>query len=406
MEIRNIKIIVKSLGPVENAEIDIPLNGITAIIGPTASGKTYLAEATFMAMELFQIGLLKAYALDKHQVSEQLEGIIDVYMGSDFKSDATIQLIQDDGSRLEAFIHGDKIDIRYTYNKELLRYVEKYLFTRPSMESVIEELTRYARSSINVSEDIIKKIAEKIMEVFVRGTAHKALIEYVDKYREFLRRFSTLLTFGSVAYVPAERIALITLLWPITRDVMHFYTARMLYEQGPSYPKPLLLRYLATLIELLKLMTPEVVDGISKLVNIKPIFNEKDLTLWFEVQKLKLAPQHVSTGALQLTGLMPFLFNKRFKILVIEEPEINLHADKQLEIADMLWDVSDKSILITTHSDFLIMRLAKNSRRKPIRSFKPYILLNGRTRELKVDEDGHIEEIETIAKTIDELLKS
>ena len=406
MEIRNVRIIVKNLGPVRDAEIDIPLNGITAIIGPTASGKTYLAEATFMAMELFQIGLLKAYALDRNQITEQLEGVVDVYMGSGFKSDATIQLIQDDGSTLEASIQGGRVNVEYVYSEGLLKYVGENLFKKPNVESIIEDLTRYVKGTINIPEDIVRRVIEKTMEVFVESTAHRALVEYIDRYKEYMRKFSALLTYGSVAYVPAERIALITLLWPTTRDVIHLYVAQTLYGRSLLYPKPLLLRYLATLIELLRLMTPEVIDGISKLINVRPIFDEKDFTLWFEFQGLRLAPQHVSTGALQLTGLLPFLFSKRFKTLVIEEPEINLHADKQLEIADILWGVSDKSILITTHSDFLIMRLARNSRRKPTRSFKPYILLNGRTRELKVDEDGHIEEIETIAKTIDELLKS
>jgi len=80
VEIRNVRNIVKNLGLVRDAEIDIPPNGITLIIDPTASGKTYLAEAAFKAMELFQIGLLKAYALDKHQIPEQLEGVVECTM--------------------------------------------------------------------------------------------------------------------------------------------------------------------------------------------------------------------------------------------------------------------------------------------------------------------------------------
>jgi AAA15 family ATPase/GTPase len=82
-------------------------------------------------------------------------------------------------------------------------------------------------------------------------------------------------------------------------------------------------------------------------------------------------------------------------IIVLEEPESNLHPKLQSLLADMLLDAArgfDINIIIETHSEYLIRRsqvIAKDE--KNTNYFKVYYLENGSNYEMKYLENGRFE---------------
>ncbi len=114
----------------------------------------------------------------------------------------------------------------------------------------------------------------------------------------------------------------------------------------------------------------------------------------------------LSSGILQLIPIVLFA-ESNYTFLLIEEPELNLHANKQVEVAEYLWKLTNennKRIFVTTHSDYLAMKLAHLSKHNKNKSLKIYLLNNGVTKQLHIDENGELDEIETISNAINKLL--
>ena len=80
-----------------------------------------------------------------------------------------------------------------------------------------------------------------------------------------------------------------------------------------------------------------------------------------------------------------------------------MHAGAQLDIADFLSTIN-QNIFLTTHSDVFLVQLAINSK-KANKELKIYFLHNGKTKEIRVMENGDIEEIETISDALNKQAK-
>ena len=99
----------------------------------------------------------------------------------------------------------------------------------------------------------------------------------------------------------------------------------------------------------------------------------------------------ISTGLYQVAVIDIISKNPAVDSMIIEEPEINLHIDMQLQLAQYLASLN-KKLLITTHSEWIAMKMAHILKRK----LNIYEIYDGELREVKINEDGTIEPLNTI----------
>lgn len=117
----------------------------------------------------------------------------------------------------------------------------------------------------------------------------------------------------------------------------------------------------------------------------------------------KIPPSLVSTGIYQLLPIEVLVKNSYFKSLIIEEPEINLHADMQIKVAKYLSKVKDKILIITTHSEWIPMVMAFKEK-----DIRVYEIRDGKVERVEVHEDGTIGKLKTVnepeEKQLDEII--
>jgi predicted ATPase len=91
---------------------------------------------------------------------------------------------------------------------------------------------------------------------------------------------------------------------------------------------------------------------------------------------------------------------KRGRFVIIEEPELNLHAGAQVDIANYLSSLKNKKMFITTHSDIFTIQMAINHVKKKEETLNIYLLNKGTVQKIEYTEKGDVEEIPTITDVI------
>lgn len=91
-------------------------------------------------------------------------------------------------------------------------------------------------------------------------------------------------------------------------------------------------------------------------------FNSSDNGITFKTSDNKLIPLHVVSSSAKSLFLIEHYIKKEAKVgelLIIDEPELNLHLDNQVKMARLIAALinSGVKVLITTHSDHLIREL-------------------------------------------------
>ena len=115
----------------------------------------------------------------------------------------------------------------------------------------------------------------------------------------------------------------------------------------------------------------------------------------------------LSSSLAQIIPMDMVSSDPHFDFIITEEPEINLHANKQVEMANYLLELN-KALFITTHSDIFLMELALQTKSKTKdrkrKNVKIYLLNDGKTSEVTIFENGALSRIQTIADVINNQL--
>ena len=138
------------------------------------------------------------------------------------------------------------------------------------------------------------------------------------------------------------------------------------------------------------------------------IFEVRDRNIWYVDRRgVKVPLTLASSGIAQIIGILLPLRVWRGRLLIVEEPEVNLHPNLQLEVAEYLAEASRSRnirIFLTTHSHYLLAKLSNLYAKGVIGDFKAYFIdpKEQAIRELQVDrETGSVELPESIREALD-----
>ncbi|GIU71091.1 MAG: hypothetical protein KatS3mg003_0570 [Candidatus Nitrosocaldaceae archaeon] len=395
---------VENFGPIASA--DIEFGDITVIIGPQNSGKSYLATLInisqgwcdlnngafledhfyFLLQELIRVKKGTG-RYNEHEIKDVLRNNIDEF---------TEELIKES-------INLEKRGLRNVLPTLLKNY---YLV---ELWDLIYKRSNYA--SINCyfdGDEITHSVSFKIKENKINVDINVDKIN-VDKVRikelELTLRTSrvegeTYHKYESII-IPTERMTLLSLFAQTTTALLDIYQ-----RYGKEFKvKNSLMHYIKHMNILLNEPREYKIFDIGKLT-----INEKGLIkgIYFndKKRKIKVPLNSAGSGIMQLAGIVIPIEMLDTKFIIIEEPEINLHADMQLKVAEYLAKVSKtKKLFITTHSELILTKLIHLYKLGKIKELKAYFIDSDKVKPIEIGEAGEYELPKSIAKVLEVLDK-
>lgn len=356
------KFTFSNIGPVKQGEIE--LGNLTILCGKNNSGKTYISYLLY--------GFFK-------NSSSILRDVLTKKNFITYDGDKIILDLQN--------LHDGIDNINQSVNKA---YINKL----PSVFNTNSEMFKSTKFKVNVKNITYDKFVSKLkkeLSYFNKLVNEHMIIDYTgDKYisatslkdRElskalFIIILSQLVNrtiyneFNNIFLLPAERCGL-NLFYRelnINRNNSIYYLnkseEKSLGKQFSKYPLPI-----SDYINFLNALEPynknEVFDEISvalenNIIEGKYTISDEGLVEFLSVEN-KLIDFHLSSStAKSLFGLDYYLTNLATTrdLLIIDEPEQNLHPDNQRKLARLLAKLSNTGvkIILSTHSDYIIKEL-------------------------------------------------
>ncbi|MGC8483896.1 MAG: AAA family ATPase [Thermodesulfobium sp.] len=422
-DLKGVKVVIENLGPVSKAEI--VLGDYTALIGPTNSGKTFIILAvnrlisSWVLFFDFYVNILYDEAnnlLANKQKDTSSKDIKDLavdrmdenlFKKAENKTKNMLYYLLKNG-----FLSIFGLDTKnlVSFGKEKARVsIEKD--EHGKIEFVIDVSKKDISFSVEIATNYNNKLKETYIEkeipLRMRGEFPGFLIDFQRHIPLF--RFTRNPPYPKVGHIPAERMATMSAF----AELIDFYAKSQGYrsignQESPSFSKPTIANFLGDYIKIINsLHRLKVSPNAEKLIEGKVNISKKIIQkIEYTNESNTVKPQAISSGISQLIPLVLMAESKMYPILTVEEPEVNLHANKAVEVAEYLWSL-DTPMFITTHSEYFLMKMAHLSVSKGIhrqKTLKVYLLMNRTVMPLGISEKGELDEIKTIGDVINNLL--
>jgi len=407
------RISVKDFGPLKEA--DIELGDITILTGPQNSGKTILATLIYTlnnTLKNFITFLL---------VNVFAEHIEEKYGEGEYNEDAITKIITEDiniilkklekklyrQERLITNLIENEIRANYQVAIDTLikRGAEKSTIQYNDFFTVKFELAKgnltVQKLSVSVSQDSILNFLMK----YIRRLKIKAEGARILSWQ---RIGVKLIKPRSCFYIPAERIYLLHYLADIVDLVFEVYQ-----RIGSRYEetRKSLIGLKKTVLDYVKELNRTIrLPNSYDLLGVGDVMVKEGVVMFFDKSHDVTIPLHFAgSGISQLVGIVLPLSTMNLDFAVIEEPEINLHADMQLRIAEYLAESSKRKmvqIVLTTHSEHFLAKMAHLYAKGVIDDLRAYYLNpeTEKAEELELTrETGEIELPESIWNAIEGL---
>ncbi len=364
--------VFKNLGIIKDANID--LAKLTILCGKNNSGKTYLSHAIYGVLksweQLANFEINKEHAKDlsnlgfckidleiyRSKIDTVLEKLSQNYINqlhtlfntdSDYFKDTTFQI---------------KIDnLTFNLNSEY----KKSLFSK---KKEIIHLSKDANSSI-LEISILSENRDEIPPIFALENIINSAIASIFLGDKFKRPFIFTAERSGIALFYKEldinKSFIIDEFTKISGTISDIDPFLMIKDLFSRYTKPIkdnidfirdineIVRYKSDLDSETVKGLDNILDGSFKMVDKELIFIAKDGR-----KKVKMPLHLTSSSAKSLIGLSFYVKHiaKKNDILIIDEPELNLHPDNQRKLARLFATLvnSGINIFITTHSDYII----------------------------------------------------
>lgn len=399
------KIHVSQLGAIKEGTIDLSKR-LNVFCGPNGTGKTYMAYVIY--------GLLKSkiFIKDKNNLAEELiknsktTYAIDFEMIREYRIDIIENLKNDiDGlfgiSQESATLFFESIKVDFVETEQQFK------------ESILKERIQIVLTINRINIDFVKSENSDVVELTINDK------QITEEEMAHLNLFllssivSLLSTYpiSSTFILPVERNSIYTFSKELSirkqEAVDHFHAMTgkgkidkfdLLFKNTKRYPLPIKdgLIIADDLAEIKKnnSIYLEFANEIEKELFHGKVQIKSDGELNFKPDKAqkKLLPIHMTASIIKtLASLVIYLKHsaKRNDLIIIDEPEINLHPDNQVVLARLFARLINNGfrLIISTHSDYIIRELnnlimlsSNNTEINELRSkydYKPDEYING-----------------------------
>ncbi|WP_341778642.1 AAA family ATPase [Levilactobacillus sp. HBUAS70063] len=373
---------IQNLGPIKDATVT--LNKLTVFIGNNGMGKTLAAYAVFAFRNWletsFQPNLFTLDDLHKLIAQGNSETPTVAYRQKLVQKTITeFNALNTEGTYFQSFFKAEglyrpgvtKIEIAAsdllqdtTISGTLWGYTDRDKFTQGQggFYRFRAELDR-AQGKLRLSNK-----EEAVDEATSSVTAMS-----LDAVAKQLDRVIANLFVGNLdqsVYLPAERIGINVFRTRINSQLINENLANPAERQSSPerYPYPIeaYIRFLNSSLGLLTQDYSVSAAGkqvLSKLIPGKFSYDEEQDQLQYQLadgqatKRIKFSL--VSSSLKSLFGIDLFLRRRRMGYLLLDEPEMNLHPERQKLVADLLFDMAIQStpVVVSTHSDYFIKEL-------------------------------------------------
>lgn len=407
------QISVTNWGPISKAEIN--LGGITFIVGAQNTGKTYLAQlisllSKFVGNSLLDFGLINAIA--RHLIRSNLTGAV--------SPEAVAESVEKNANEVAGNLKEEAIRLKGSL-EQLIR--THYLVGVPT------DVIRQGQDQSKIHADVELGQEHLLRLTFTmerKGVTNldldvnpKALTELVKRARLQLTVFGpggwvssrTSPLAGVTRYIPTERFVVVPVFAQLINLLLTLYRGLtqpgILQQQGVTPQLEMRQSFFDYLTDVNNALATsasyELMSiGAIEVVNRQIYFNDS-------LRHAKVPISSAGSGVAQLTGIVLIAERLGADFLIIEEPEVNLHADAQLEVADYLGKLSSRrSILVTTHSQYLMEKLTILPARGVIADLRGYYIdpASAESRPIEINEKtGEVELPESIEKALETISK-
>ncbi len=434
------KISVKNLGILEHSEIDLSKK-LNILCGANNTGKTYMAYTIFGWHHFFSLFPFSVFPEIRlyYPYIKLVDGVYCINF---------LNIIKDTIKDLEKeFSEQIKPNLSFLFNLEEKQFAK----TEISFINIYETFFRtYLNSFIESGDErvrILKKEEEEYLKILgdindVLGQDHYQLLSLLDRtFKIFIN--SILKT--NVLIFPAERAAINIFSKELSikrNDLVDELLSvkntknrdKLLEERATRYPLPI--RESLKIAEDLARLSQQKskYEYLAEEIEKKILKGKIKVNKYGEIQytpngtKNVNLPMHVSASMVKSLSSIVFYFRHLAQagdLIIIDEPELNLHPDMQRAVARLLARFVNEGfkVLISTHSDYIIKELnllimlnnpdkpeAKELQKKygyqDNELLKPedlgvYLFKDKHSEVVPVTQEGF--EIETIDKEINEL---
>ncbi len=423
---------IENFGPIREGRI--VFGDFTVICGRQGTGKSYLALLVYSLLE-FTVKVI-------HLINDIIVKILyETHGDGTYSRDFILKIVQENLNSIRERVHNEFLSftkpslehvIRSTFGlglRELIGSRDQDLKISFSVNAhaCLDDMrgeTDNLYLSINVSKD--KGISIEDVEVsdglIMTIAASMDEVEIGKGGWMFRSRLDISKLASRFVYVPAERIGVMSSLYSIIEFMIRLYglkqfspdIARLIEDGFSVISKPILFKFIHRLLESFKNVRIGSYDlPVTGKVSVKwPRLSVVPVIEYYDDDRSISLPLALSpSGAVQLTPIAILLEQLHEGFIIIEEPEINLHPDAHLRVAEWLIEYyknrNVSAYLITTHSPFFLSKLTLLYSRRHIDNLHVYLIQDdGTIRELEIKrERGEIELPQSIVNAYAELAK-
>ncbi len=414
------RLLIENFGPIERA--DIVFGDFTVIIGPNASGKTFIINLVDRLMTFVSNSFLFVI------MNNVIKAINKILLKDDNRYPVVIAMKEYPDDIIDQIVNLVLENIMEMNSSETATLQNTYAQIFQYFQTMPKNLVHFGKDQATITAEF-----EQLQVSIVIPLDGEPKVKFIPN-REFLRDYvkgftANIMARGAGSYtsssaaqhfrnvlIPTERISVLVTMPNIIEDLAKSRGLQNLFPIGLQTQQKqdskislfdFLSNYLNA-IQSLAMSRREISKDAANLISGSlSVDSTLPYFLNFRYGENSVPLLLISSGILQLIPIIVLGESSQNRTLLIEEPEINLHANKQVEVAEYLWSLvekNNKTIIVSTHSDYFVMRLAHLSKNNKDKTLMVYLLNNGRTKPLKIDENGEIEEIETIGEVMNKLL--
>lgn len=370
------KIQIKELGAIKEATINLSKK-LTVFCGPNGTGKTYMAYVLYAITKLNNksIGIRLDEEIIKKLVEDNFVIMpIDTDLIWNFRA-KEVENIKENLWNLFAIPEAKSKDFFAKTEINILETREE--FQKKINELFIDETIKLFDYSFALKKDPKKdEILITISESLIKDKEFYNFMEIV-----FLSRLYSILAFNPITsstIFPVERNSIYTFsnelsirrndalehIQAITNKDFNLFD--LVFKRTTRYPQPIrdgleVAEDLSNIEQRSSVDYYEFAEEIeNELLNGKVIIN-KDGNVEFiskKAPKVKLSFHQSSSIVKTLASLVIYLKYRAVKndLVIIDEPELNLHPDNQVKFAKIISRLINKGLrlVISTHSDYII----------------------------------------------------